>query len=105
MDCAGDGSGVGDSAVPKGGGMSVLAGWLGRPWASGVFSPVLSQGGRGWAELLSDVEKSSLCPPASSSLPLHLRCRHIKSYFVCNVLPPRQVIGAGTFFFFSISAD
>lgn len=46
--------------------MSVLAGWLGRPWASGVFSSVLSQGVQGWAELLSDVEKSSLWPPASS---------------------------------------
>lgn len=49
----GDGSGVGDSAVPKGRGMSVLAGWLGRPWARGVFSSVLSQGGQGWTELLS----------------------------------------------------
>ena len=49
--------------------MSVLAGWLGRPWASGVFSSVLSQGVQGWAELLSDVEKSSLWPPASSSPP------------------------------------
>ena len=58
--CVGDGSGVGDSAVPKGRGMSVLAGWLGRPWARGVFSSVLSQGGRGWTKLLSDVEKSFL---------------------------------------------
>lgn len=52
---------MGDNAVPKGGGVSVLAGWLGDP-GQGVFSvqSVLSQVGQSWAKLLSDTEKSFL---------------------------------------------
>lgn len=51
---------MGDNAVPKGGGMSVLDRWLRAPWARDAFNLILSQVGQSWAMLFSDIEKLSL---------------------------------------------
>lgn len=104
VDCAEDGSGVGDSAVPEGGGVSVLAGWLGRPWASGISAQsYLRVAGAGPSSSLAS-GRAFLGRPRPR-LSLRRRRRHVKSCRVCSVLPPRQVIGAGIFFFPPISAD
>ena len=84
--------------------MSVLAGWLGRPWASGVFSSVLSQGVQGWAELLSDVEKSSLWPPASSP-PRYTSDAVYQELLCVQCASSKTGNWCRDFFFFSISAD
>lgn len=60
---------MGDNAAPKGGGVSVLDGWLGGPWARDAFSLILSRVGQSWAVLLSHTEKLSLTASVPLSLP------------------------------------